>query len=72
MRKRTSEFLVFAESLGVAGAHITYGRKHPKLRGVFNGTEVNFAFAGSPSDHRSMSNARSALRRYLNTKTLII
>lgn len=64
--KHITEFLDFATYLGVEQAQINRrGRKHPCLVGLFEGHRILFAFPGTPSDHRSMLNARCALRRKL-------
>jgi hypothetical protein len=64
--KHVAEFLLFARYLGIEKAEsMRRGRRHPRLIGEFDGHKVVFAFPGTPGDHRSMLNARCALRRKL-------
>ena len=65
MRKHLNEFLAYARQMGVEAAHIRHGKKHPAICGTYAGRIVRFTFAGTPSDRRSMANARASLRRYL-------
>jgi len=60
-----AEFLSFAHYLGVEHAEIQRDRRQPRLVGQFGGHRIVFAFPGTPSDHCSMINARSSLRRKL-------
>lgn len=47
------------------------GKNHPKIRFQANGRSYTYVVPGSASDHRSMMNCRSGIRRMLRELGLL-
>jgi hypothetical protein len=65
MRKHWRELTIEAADLGIKNVRIVFGSKHAKLLGFFNGKQIKFTVAGTPSDVRDRQNRRCKLKRYL-------
>jgi hypothetical protein len=68
--KHLREALALARNLGVVGARIEHGGKHPQLIGESpDGTPLRYTLSGSPSDgRRGRRNIKADLRRACRSK----
>jgi hypothetical protein len=67
IQKRLRELVAYAEAVGITGAVVHKGSKHPQIRGMApDGKPVRVTLAGSPRNSRwSPTRARADLRRAL-------
>jgi hypothetical protein len=67
IQKRLRELIAYAEAMGITGAVVHKGSKHPQLRGMApSGKRVRVTLAGSPRNSRwGATRERADLRRAL-------
>ena len=58
----------FLEKEGAQDIKVVPGGRHNKLQFAINGKTQFFVLSGTPSDHRSILNARSQLRRQIHER----
>ena len=56
--------LAYASAMGIDGAHLEFGGRHPHIVGTYRGSQFRRAIASSPSDAaRAQIKAECDLRR---------
>lgn len=60
------------ERHGVTKWDVDRGHNHPKIRFTFNGQQLTFVVAGSPSDSHGWENSLTDLRKRMGVKRVIV
>jgi len=64
MKKFHRAIINEAKRLGFKNLKILFGRRHPRLTGIYHGQAFIMVIPGTPGDHRTFHNIRAVLRRY--------